>query len=476
VAVAVNSVWESRRRRVRPAAAGFDLRRALGRAAQTLAMFVFLALLWSMWSSESVPEWAELVALLGTAPLGLLYLAGFAALALAGGVGAQYLGSHPAVRGLRERLSPGRRSIATLAASLALFGFGVLPRAGVGDGRLAAALDTLGHERLNEQDQIAQVRGYYETLLTRQSLVGELWRAEVEMPADWLNIAVSPFHKDLDGQVGYTLHPSMSGTLKYQTFTTNRHGLRDQEYSLEKPPRTYRIALLGSSYSMGSGVADDEVYEAIVEERLNREHAGGRFDRYEILNFAIGGYTHAHQVALYEQTARTFEPDAVLLADHTSEGTRVVQHFARRPHEMLTHPNPTVREIAATAGIYPGIHEAPAQAQLEPLKGSLTVALFQQLARACEEDGVTLAWFYVPLTRDDLVKREQILEIREGMARDVGMVLLSLDGAYGDRPQSELALAPWDEHPRPEAQRMLADKLYEELLRADAELGMGLTR
>ncbi len=476
VAVAANSVWESRRRRAPRAPDDFELRAALGLSLRTLAMFVLLSLLWSMWGSETVGRWWETMAQLRHAPAGLLFLLAFAVAAVGGGVAVQYLGSRDAVLRWRRRLAPGRNHAVSLGATLALFGFGLLPRTGAGPARLADALDVLAHERLNEQDQVAQVRGYYETLLTRQSVVGELWRTQVEEPPDWINIAESEFHEEIDGQVGYTLHPSMRGTLKNQPFRTNAHGLRDQEYSLSKPPRTYRIALLGSSYSMGSGVGDDEVYEVLVEERLNRDHAGGRYDRYEILNFAVGGYTHAHQVALYEQKVRAFEPDAVLLADHTSEGTRVVHHFAKRPFMMLTYPDPTVREIAETAGIYRGIGEQAAQAQLEPFRAPLTIALLDHLVADCRADGTIPAWLYVPLTRDDLGRREEILAIREEMARDAGMVVLSLDGAYGGRSQAELAVAPWDEHPRPSAMQLLADKLYEELLRADAELGMGLTR
>jgi len=476
-AVAANSVLETRRQRARRAAGeGFDLRAAVIRAVQTVAMFCFLALLWSMWSGETVGEWVQLMTMLGEGSRGLLYLAAFVGLALAGGVAAQYLGTLPAVQRWRQRTDPGRNPGATLALSLALFGFGVLPQTGGAPARLAEALEVLTHERLNEQDQLAQVRGYYETLLTRQSLVGELWRAEVEMPADWKNIAESPFHKPIAGQVGYTLHPSMEGTLKRAAFTTNRHGLRDQDYAKEKPAGTYRIALMGSSYSMGSGVADDEVYEALVEERLNREYAGGRYKRYEILNFAIGGYTHAHQVALYAQTVRTFEPDAVFLADHTSEGARVALHFSKRPNLILDHPNPVVRDIGEHAGLFRGIGEQQASAMLEPYHGALTVALFEQLARATAEDGVKLVWLYVPLTRDDLTKRDEVLVKRKQMARDAGMILLSLEDAYGGRSQADLAVAPWDEHPRPEAMQLLADGLMEELLRADEELQMGLTR
>ena len=56
----------------------------------------------------------------------------------------------------------------------------------------------------------------------------------------------------------------------------NRWGMRDRDYEQTPAPDTYRIALTGPSFVMGSGVADNEVFEWLLEDRLNREHAGSR--------------------------------------------------------------------------------------------------------------------------------------------------------------------------------------------------------
>ena len=66
------------------------------------------------------------------------------------------------------------------------------------------------------------------------------------------------------------------------------------------PPETLRIALLGPSHVMGNGVADGETFEALVEERLNREFATGPARRYEILNFGVDGYALPQQIAMLE--------------------------------------------------------------------------------------------------------------------------------------------------------------------------------
>jgi len=474
--VAANSLWETARGRKRPTGDGFDLRGAVLMSAQTLSMFVFLALLWSMWDCTSPLEWWKRMGLLredgGRAAL---YFAGFVVVALGGGTLAQYIGTLAPIKAWQRLAVPANNPTPTLLLALGLFVLGAAQLGGVGSStRLAHVLEVVTHERLNEQDQVTQVRGYYETLLTRQSVLGELWRAEVEMPSDWISAPDSDFSHDVGGQIAYELLPSMSGTLKRVKFTTNSHGMRDREYGKAKPAGTYRIAIMGSSYSMGSGVADSEVYEVLVEDHLNAEYAGGRYQRYEILNFAMGGYTHAHQAAVYEEKVRQFSPDLVILADHTTEGSRIVHHFALRPILLLEHPNPEVRDVAAQAGIYKGVDPEIAEGLLQPFMGRLSHLLFEQIVNAAHDDGSKIAWFYVPVTRDDVPNRESILPLREDMAVRCGMITLSAADAYGDHGQAQLAVAPWDEHPNVDGQRMLAESLIRELKRADKLLGLGL--
>jgi hypothetical protein len=50
----------------------------------------------------------------------------------------------------------------------------------------------------------------------------------------------------------------------------------------------------------------------LVEARLNQEHAGGKFQRYEILNFGVAGLHGAFSRRRWlQQRALNFQPDLV---------------------------------------------------------------------------------------------------------------------------------------------------------------------
>ncbi len=74
-------------------------------------------------------------------------------------------------------------------------------------------------------------------------------------------------HSSISG-VRHELKPNLKEHFKMRPFETNSHGMRDREYSLEKPADTLRIAFIGDSFTMGSGVAIENVYHSRVESRL----------------------------------------------------------------------------------------------------------------------------------------------------------------------------------------------------------------
>jgi lysophospholipase L1-like esterase len=117
-------------------------------------------------------------------------------------------------------------------------------------------------------------------------------------------------YSTLDGLV-YELRPS--ATAYGGRVRTNRHGMRDREYELAKPPGVTRIAVLGDSVAFGFGsrpIQQGHTFPDLLEQHLD-ETAPGRF---EVLNFAVVGYNAAQEAIVLEHKVLAFDPDLVLLA------------------------------------------------------------------------------------------------------------------------------------------------------------------
>ena len=107
----------------------------------------------------------------------------------------------------------------------------------------------------------------------------------------------------------YELKPDLDTYFKLARFRTNSVGLCDEEYSPHRPPNTRRIALVGSSFSMASGVTLEGSWHYLVERRLD---AAEPSRRHEIINFAVGGYNARQMVAVLERKVFAYQPELIV--------------------------------------------------------------------------------------------------------------------------------------------------------------------
>lgn len=127
----------------------------------------------------------------------------------------------------------------------------------------------------------------------------------------------------------FELKPNLRGTYLGQPLRTSSQMLRDREYSRAKLPGTRRIVGLGDSVMFGWGVAQDEPFLEVLEQRLAQE--GDPAVRYEVLNFAVPGYNTAMEVAAFEHRALTYDPDLVIVSFVRNDFK--LPHFLQRPRE-----------------------------------------------------------------------------------------------------------------------------------------------
>jgi lysophospholipase L1-like esterase len=114
---------------------------------------------------------------------------------------------------------------------------------------------------------------------------------------------------------GWLYKPHLSGWYRLEGkawLEINERGFRDIAHSFEKPAGTYRIAVLGDSYTAAQEVDFEARFTQVLERLLNDRTGGAK--RVEVINLGCSGYGTAEELLVWRNEARRYEPDLVLLA------------------------------------------------------------------------------------------------------------------------------------------------------------------
>jgi hypothetical protein len=250
--------------------------------------------------------------------------------------------------------------------------------------------------------------------------------------------------------------------------TTNRLGMRDREYEEVKPPDTYRIVLLGTSHDQGTGVRDDETYENIVEDRLNRECPDSHYSRYEILNLSVGGDSLLQRVLRLEHKGFDFQPDAVLFSVAAADQQFLAAHL-RQALILGIEPPPDYREVVES--VFRRAHVSrtmPAvliERRLQSYLAEISEWAFRRFAQQCAQRGLRALVIYRPAPADFEGTEATIRNETVRIARAAGLDVIDLSPAFDPiTDRGTLMIAKWDHHTTALGHRLLADKLYEKLV------------
>ena len=116
----------------------------------------------------------------------------------------------------------------------------------------------------------------------------------------------------------YEFSPNLDSYFKLSSFKTNSQGLRDKEYSIEKPPNTFRVAVIGGSFTVPAGVEIDQAFHSILESRFNQ---GSPDLNYEFINFGVSGYRINNKLATLKYKALEYDLGLVLFVLDGSQFT-----------------------------------------------------------------------------------------------------------------------------------------------------------
>jgi hypothetical protein len=328
-------------------------------------------------------------------------------------------------------------------------------------GQAQEVIADLRTAHLSDRDAKLLLKGYYEDLIGVNQFNSDLWDIYTKRPSNWPLIQDTEAARLTGDFQILEFVPSTQIIYHGEPLSINRWGMRDQEYDQMPPANTYRIALLGPSFVMGSGVADNQVFEALLEERLNRENDGSAFAQYQILNFGVAGYSALQELFALETRALAFQPDALFFVGHQLEEEITARNLANRIVLGTKMPYEYLDELAGRAGVTEGMPQAEAERRLKPYGMELVTWTYQQVVSLAHEEGIQPVWVFLPTLETEMVTDEVAKLVR--LAEEAGFVVLDLSDVYTNQDLASLIVAEWDKHPNARGHQLLADHLYEAL-------------
>ncbi len=256
-------------------------------------------------------------------------------------------------------------------------------------------------------------------------------------------------------EVVFELKPHLDTYFKMARFTTNARGLRDGEYPLVKTHGAYRIAVIGDSFTMASGVAVEDAYHSVLEERLNA--AQGRWS-YEVINFGVGGYDLRQYVAVMRTKTSEYDPDLILVGycpdnDHEIRSDL----YFEQTYRPKPRSHPAYRSFVRWQ--LRRLSRSPRKriSLSEETKDYVAEMLGRMQVLSVERDIPVVIMF---LWHGDDAHWRRYSRDLEQLARSHDLGYVDLSRAFAGTNMTDYDIYPIDNHPNAAAHRIFADQLY----------------
>lgn len=464
VLVLGNSLLEMKKGRTRKLTTGryspFD---ALSLTLKTGATFATISVLWSLWSADSLGTWLHAWSMADRYTL--LWGACGVAVIMTGKFVVEVLPemrARPATRKLIQFKPadafgwPAYRSLATLGLIF------VLAQPMV-QSRLTTAAMQPYRDALAAGDSMTgdgAQRGYYERLTNADDANRDLWETLMRRRMEPSYAGEDPIRPLMDFRFREYL-PSAHLAAYDTDFQTNRWSMRDREYELANPQNNLRIAVLGSSHTMGWGVPQDQVFSRLVETRLNESLRDGR--AIEVMNFATNGMSPLGQIDVLDKRAAAFGPEIVLFVAHTIDEQWVRRDLPRALRQKIEITNPFLLTVLADARVTARTPAGIADERLERYGDAVTEWSYRQIVQRCVAIGAVPVCAFVPLPAE-LPMDPRVAAARVQSLERAGFVVLDLSQVFDGKDAGTLVLNEPLKHSTPAAHALIAGRLSQEFL------------
>jgi hypothetical protein len=340
---------------------------------------------------------------------------------------------------------------------------GIVPDRLAGHGA-SSLRDSFTSNLFNRADLERIERGYYEELLDGGRRLDDLadvpgLRVRWRSGSTWsIPVDRSPLVVRVDDLREVVLRKNEATTRFGLEWRTNSQGMRDREYSLKKPPGTFRVALVGDSIGAGWGVNAEDRFESILEKTWDARARARSGSNVEIINCAVPGHAPGQRWYHFGLLGWSMEPDLLIYESTAAD----VGWDERRLRFLLA------RGLGWDSSMYKGVLESsgversksPDQYKraLQPRHWEVLAGVYRAMTVDCRARGVPIYWVLVPRIgrRGDAENTGRLIET----ARSAGFSgVIDLTDAFDGLDPTRLAVDRNDFHPNAFGHARLAQRL-----------------
>jgi hypothetical protein len=264
----------------------------------------------------------------------------------------------------------------------------------------------------------------------------------------------------------YQMKPNMRTYFKMAEFITNSDGLRDKEYTVEKPRSTFRVAVVGDSYTLPSGVKIEEAYHTLLEKRLNAERESTSF---QFINFGGAGGSLRAYLLVIEYITLKYNPDLILLgfcAENDHEVSRPISVNKDWKPKKMVYPFffnlysleliKSMSRIAVKSFSSFWTKESYAQKEVEYMK-----EMFARMQALSKEVNVPIV---IAFLANRQIGTEKIGLVGK-LAEENGLLFVDVSSSFAGTKVKDYSIHhPIDSHPNGKANRIFADQIHSFLI------------
>ena len=288
----------------------------------------------------------------------------------------------------------------------------------------------------------------------------EMWKYAVKLKRPVANPDLSFAHA-----------PNRSAFLMGVPVSISSEGLRDREFSLEKPPGVYRVMMLGDSTTFGWGVRHEDTAAKFLERKLNAALSAG-YSGVEVMNAGVGNNDTVQEVTYYETIGWKYRPDLVVLVFFINDPEPVPvekKGFLIDRSYLIAFATNRIDGVMRHAGVRPDWKTYYASLYNDDGSGfqACKKALVSLVNSTRSHDAKLLVALLPELHQingDSYPFKAAHQKIKDVMAAENVPVLELIDGLKDHGPEETLWVTPLDDHPNAKANNLISDQLEQWIL------------